>query len=80
MHTRIAIIQPALFVKSSASKKESALDYRNKMQKQISDLRSMIGRSQLRASQDPVLIEHQQEDGEPTQKDIEAEVLDDSTI
>ncbi len=59
--------------------KESALEYRNKMEKQVSDLKTMIGRSQLRASQDPVLIEHRQEDGEEKPKDIEAEVLDDTT-
>ncbi|MCW7553665.1 hypothetical protein NX722_13710 [Endozoicomonas gorgoniicola] len=59
--------------------KESAIEYRNKMDKQVTDLRSMIARSQLRANQDPVLIEHRQEDGDEPPKDIEAEVLDDST-
>ncbi|WP_230460119.1 hypothetical protein [Sansalvadorimonas verongulae] len=44
--------------------KQSALEYRGQMQKQVSDLRSMIGRSQLRASKDPVLIKHLQEDGD----------------
>ncbi|WP_067519492.1 hypothetical protein [Endozoicomonas ascidiicola] len=57
--------------------KESAQEYRKKMENQLSDLRHKIGRSQLRASQDPILIEHQQDDGEP--KDIEAEVVNGST-
>lgn len=43
---------------------ESRLDYEQRQAEALEGLQSMIQRSQQRASQDPVLIEHQQADGE----------------
>lgn len=59
--------------------KQSALDYQRQMKGSMDKLRGMIERSQKRLKNDPILLEHNSEEGEdvPSEepKDIEAEVL-----
>ena len=50
--------------------KESAFEYREKMQRQMTDLKAMINRSSDRLKKDPILLEHQQEEDGIT--DVEA--------